>query len=78
MKIKQSINEQEMDMIVKSQCQNVSGISNQVREIEFWLIPPKQHFDITISRNDAKKSPNAVLLEKYTEVRKLAKNHNFN
>ena len=60
-------------MIVKSQCRNISRISNQVREIEFWLIPPKQPFDITISRNDVKKSPNAVHLEKFTEVRKLAK-----
>jgi len=36
---------------LKSQCRHTKGISNQFRKIEFWLIPPKQPVDITISGN---------------------------
>jgi len=61
----------------KSRCRTVSGISNQFRKIEFWLIPPKQPFDITISRNDTKKSPSGLHLEKFRRVRKFAKKYNF-
>ena len=31
-------------------------VSNQFQKIKFWLIPPKEPFDITVSRNDVKKS----------------------
>ena len=40
-------------------------------------MPPKQPFDITISRNDTKKSPRALHLEKFRRVRKFAKKNNF-
>ena len=36
----------------KSQCRNISRISNQFRKIEFWFIPPKQPFGMVISEND--------------------------
>ena len=50
----------------KSRCRTISRISNQFRKIEFWLIPPKEPFDITISRNDTKKSP-ALYIWRHSE-----------
>lgn len=61
----------------KSRCRTISTISNQFRKIEFWLIPPKEPFDITISRNDTKKSPSALHLQTFRRVRIFAKKHNF-
>ena len=61
----------------KSQCRNISRISNQFRKTKFWLIPPKHSFDITISRNDMKKTPSALHLENFRKVRKFATKYNF-
>ena len=63
--------------LLKNQRRNISRISNQFRKIEFWLIPPKQPFDITLSRNDINKSPSALHLEKFREIQKFLKKHIF-
>ena len=62
---------------VKSQCRNISRITNQFRKIEFWFIPPKQPFDMVISENDIKKSPSALHLDNFRKVRKFPKKYNF-
>ena len=62
---------------VKSQCRNISRISNQFRKIEFWFIPPKQPFGMVISENDIKKSPSALHLDNFRKVRKFTKKYNF-
>ena len=62
---------------IKSQCQNISRISNQFRKIEFWFIPPKQPFGMVISENDIKKSPSALHLDNFRKVRKFTKKYNF-
>ena len=49
----------------KSQCRNLTRISNQFRKIEFWFIPPKQPFGMVISENDVKKSPSALNLDNF-------------
>ena len=61
----------------KSQCRNISRISNQFRKIEFWFIPPKQPFGMVISENDIKKSPSALHLDNFRKVRKFTKKYNF-
>ena len=61
----------------KSQCRNISRISNQFRKIEFWFIPPKQPFGMVISENDIKKSPSALHLDNFRKVRKFTKKCNF-
>ena len=61
----------------KSQCRNISRISNQFRKIEFWFIPPKQPFGMVISKNDIKKSPSALQLKNFRKVRKFTKNTIF-
>ena len=63
--------------ILKSQCRNISRISNQFRKIEFWFIPPKQPFGMVISENDIKKSPSALHLDNFRKVRKFTKKYNF-
>ena len=63
--------------LLKNQRRNISRISNQFRKFEFWLIPPKQPLNITLSRNDINKSPSALHLEKFREIRKFAKKHIF-
>ena len=48
-------------------------ISNQFRKIEFWLLPPKQPFDVTVSTNDIKKSQELYVwrsLEKFENSKK--------
>ena len=55
---------------LKSQCRNISRISNQFRKIEFWFIPPKQPFGMVISENDIKKSPSALHLDNFRKVHK--------
>ena len=62
---------------IKSQCRNISRISNQFRKIEFWFIPPKQPFGMVISENDIKKSPSALHLDNFRKVRKFTKKYNF-
>ena len=62
---------------LKSQCRNISRISNQFRKIEFWFIPPKQPFGMVISENDIKKSPSALHLDNFRKVRKFTKKYNF-
>ena len=62
---------------LKSQCRNISRISNQFRKIEFWFLPPKQPFGIVISENDIKKSPSALHLDNFRKVRKFTKKYNF-
>ena len=62
---------------LKSQCWNISRISNQFRKIEFWFIPPKQPFGMVISENDIKKSPSALHLDNFRKVRKFTKKYNF-
>ena len=62
---------------IKSQCRNISRISNQFRKIEFWFIPPKQPFGMVISKNDIKKSPSALQLKNFRKVRKFTKNTIF-
>ena len=64
-------------IVLRADVGNVSRISNQFRKIEFWLMPPKQPLDITISRNDTKKSPSGLHLEKFRRVRKFAKIYNL-
>ena len=61
----------------KSQCPNISRISNQFRKIDFWFIPPKQPFGMVISENDIKKSPSALHLDNFRKVRKFTKKYNF-
>ena len=61
----------------KSQCRNISRISNQFRKIEFWFIPTKQPFGMVISENDIKKSPSALNLDNFRKVRKFTKKYNF-
>ena len=63
--------------VLKSQCRNISRISNQFRKIEFWFIPPKQLFGMVISENDIKKSPSALHLDNFRKVRKFIKKCNF-
>ena len=62
---------------IKSQCRNISRISNHFRKIEFWFIPPKQPFGMVISENDIKKSPSALHLDNFRKVRKFTKKYNF-
>ena len=62
---------------LKSQCRKISKISNQFLKFEFWLIPPKQPFRCTISRNDIKKSSSALHFEKFGKVQKFHKNTFF-
>ena len=62
---------------LKSQCRKISRISNHFQKFEFWLVPPKQPFRWTISRNDIKKFPSALHFEKFGKVRKLNKNTFF-
>ena len=62
---------------LKSQCPNISRITNQFRKIEFWFIPPKQPFGMVISENDIKKSPSALHLDNFRKVRKFTKKCNF-
>ena len=64
-------------IIIKSQCRNISRISNQFRKIEFWFIPPKQPFGMVISENDIIKSPSALHLDNFRKVRKFTKKYNF-
>ena len=64
-------------LALKSQCRNISRISNQFRKIEFWFIPPKQPFGMVISENDIKKSPSALHLDNFRKVRKFTKKCNF-
>ena len=40
-------------------------VSNQFRKTEFWLIPPKEPFNITVSGKDIKKALGALHLEKF-------------
>ena len=62
-----------------SQCRNTSGESikslskkkNKKKKNKFWLIPPKQPFDMTVSRSYIKKSLSALHLEKFRKVRNL-------
>ena len=61
---------------IKSQCWNVSRISNQFRKIEFWFIPPKQPFGMVISEIDIKKTPSALNLDNFRRVRKFTKQRN--
>ena len=63
--------------VIKSQCRNISRISNQFPKIEFWFIPPKQPFGMVISKNDINKSPSALHLENFRKVRKFTKNTIF-
>ena len=51
----------------------MSRITNEFRKIEFWPIPPKQPFKISISRNNIKKSASALHFEKYRKVRNFEK-----
>ena len=62
---------------LKSQCRNISQISNQFRKIEFLFIPPKQAFGMVISENDIKKSPSALHLDNFRKVRNSKKKYNF-
>ena len=64
-------------LAIKSQCRNISRISNHFRKIEFWFIPPKQPFGMVISENDIKKSPSALHLDNFRKVRKFTKKYNF-
>ena len=61
----------------KSQCRNISRISNQFPKIKFWFIPPKQPFGMVISKNDINKSPSALHWENFRKVRKFTKNTIF-
>ena len=65
--------EEEKHCHLKSQCRNISRISNQFRKIEFLFIPPKQPFRMVISENDIKKSPSALYLDNFRKVRKFTK-----
>lgn len=47
------------------ECRKRSKVSNQFRKIEFSVIPPKEAYDITVSRDDNKKSLGALHLDKY-------------
>ena len=64
-------------IVLKSQCRNTSRISNQLRKIEFWFIPPKQPFGMVIPKNDIKKSPSALHFKNFRKVRKFTKNTIF-
>ena len=66
-----------MQADIKSQCRNISRISNQLRKIEFWFIPSKQPFGMIISKNDIKKSPSALHFKNFRKVRKFTKNTIF-
>ena len=63
--------------LFKSQCRNISRISNQFRKIEFWFIPPKQPIGMVISENYIKKSPSALHLDNLRKVRKFTKKIQF-
>ena len=53
------------------------GVGRQISFEKLQLAPSKQAYDITISRNNVKKSPSLLHLEKFIKVRKFPENYNF-
>ena len=59
--------------ILMSQCLINRESQISFRKVESWLVPTKQPFDTTFSRNEIKKSSSALQLEIFRKVRKSAK-----